>query len=91
MAHHSPTEKSPWRCSDLNVMQILLRLIVVTTGPASHGGICTQALTTPTAKFFINCLAEPPEEVAQYLVPRIRKVPLEMRSIGGGIGQVGFS
>ncbi len=45
---------------------------------------------TPTAKFFINCLAEPPEEVAQYLVPRIRKVPLEMRSIGGGIGQVGF-
>ena len=45
---------------------------------------------TPTAKFFINCLAEPPEEVAQYLVPRIRKVPQEMRSIGGGIGQVAF-
>ncbi len=43
---------------------------------------------TPTAKFFINCLAEPPEEVARYLVPRIRKVPQEMRSIGGGIGQV---
>ena len=43
---------------------------------------------TPTAKFFINCLAEPAEEVAQYLVPRIRKVPQEARSIGGSMSQV---
>ena len=43
---------------------------------------------TPTAKFFINCLAEPAEEVAQYLVPRIRKVPQEARSLGGSMSQV---
>ncbi|CAL5222870.1 g5296 [Coccomyxa viridis] len=57
----------------------------------SPGMVTTELLMagadTPTAKFFINCLAEPPEEVARYLVPRIRKVPQEMRSIGGGIGQ----
>lgn len=49
--------------------------------------MCTGA-DTPTAKFFINCLAEPPEEVAQFLVPRIRKVPQEMRSLNGAVGQV---
>ncbi|CAI5955372.1 unnamed protein product, partial [Closterium sp. NIES-65] len=27
------------------------------------------------AKFFINALAEPAEEVAQFLVPRVREVP----------------
>ena len=32
---------------------------------------------TPTAKFFINCLAETPEVVADFLVPRIRGVPMQ--------------
>jgi chlorophyll(ide) b reductase len=48
--------------------------------------MCTGA-DTPTAKFFINCLAEPPEVVAEYLVPRIRRVPQESRTLTGGIGQ----
>ena len=30
---------------------------------------------TPTAKFFINCMAETPETVADYLVPLVRAVP----------------
>ncbi len=29
---------------------------------------------TKAAKFFINCLAEQPEDVAKFLVPRIRQV-----------------
>ena len=33
-------------------------------------------------RFFINCLAEEPQDVAEYLVPLIRKVPQE----GGGKG-----
>ncbi|CAK0785209.1 hypothetical protein CVIRNUC_008415 [Coccomyxa viridis] len=57
----------------------------------SPGMVTTELLMagadTPTAKFFINCLAEPAEEVAQYLVPRIRKVPQEARSIGGSMSQ----
>ena len=53
----------------------------------SSASLCTGA-DTPTAKFFINCLAEPPEEVAHFLVPRIRKVPQEMRSFNGSVGQV---
>ena len=58
--------------------------------PGSLKGHCAlhTGADTPTAKFFINCLAEPAEEVAQYLVPRIRKVPQEARSIGGSMSQV---
>jgi hypothetical protein len=29
---------------------------------------------TPASKFFINCLAEDAEDVAKFLVPRIRQV-----------------
>ena len=42
---------------------------------------------TPTARFFINCLAETPETVAEHLVPRIRAVPRDSRTLGGGISQ----
>ncbi|KAL8542037.1 hypothetical protein ACS0TY_003046 [Phlomoides rotata] len=31
---------------------------------------------TKQAKFFINVLAEPAEEVAKYLVPNIRSIPI---------------
>jgi len=31
--------------------------------------------TTKQAKFFINILAEPPDVVADYLVPNIREIP----------------
>ncbi|PNH11476.1 Chlorophyll(ide) b reductase NOL, chloroplastic, partial [Tetrabaena socialis] len=45
----------------------------------SPGMVTTELLMTgadtPTAKFFINCLAEPASDVADYLVPRIRAVP----------------
>ncbi|KAG2434566.1 hypothetical protein HYH02_012232 [Chlamydomonas schloesseri] len=45
----------------------------------SPGMVTTELLmagaNTPTAKFFINCLAEPATDVAAYLVPRIRAVP----------------
>ena len=40
---------------------------------------------TKTARFFINCLAEEPATVAEFLVPRIRRVPQESRTLGGGI------
>ncbi|EIE21732.1 NAD(P)-binding protein [Coccomyxa subellipsoidea C-169] len=57
----------------------------------SPGMVTTDLLMagadTATAKFFINCLADPPEEVAAYLVPRIRRVPLDSRTLGGAIGQ----
>jgi len=47
----------------------------------SPGMVTTELLmsgaNTPTAKFFINCLAEPAGDVASFLVPRIRKVPQE--------------
>ena len=47
----------------------------------SPGMVRTELLmsgaTTPAAKFFINCLAEEPEDVASYLVPLIRRVPEE--------------
>eukprot|EP00983_Pelagomonas_calceolata_P088166 1157129-Pelagomonas_calceolata.AAC.5 len=33
---------------------------------------------TPTAKFFINCLAEEAAFVAKDLVPRVRRVPMEV-------------
>jgi len=42
---------------------------------------------TPAARFFINCLAETPETVAAHLVPRIRAVPRDSRTLGGGISQ----
>ena len=55
----------------------------------SPGMVTTELLmagaNTPTAKFFINCLAEPAEEVAQFLVPRVRRVPQESKALGGGI------
>lgn len=45
----------------------------------SPGMVTTELLmsgaTTPVAKFFINCLAEEPKDVASYLVPLIRRVP----------------
>ena len=41
--------------------------------------------TTPAAKFFINALAEEPSTVASYLVPRIRRVPQEARTLAGGV------
>ena len=49
--------------------------------------LCRAGADTATAKFFINCLADPPEEVAASLVPRIRRVPLEARTLGGAVGQ----
>eukprot|EP00884_Botryococcus_braunii_P008901 jgi/Botrbrau1/18011/Bobra.0062s0004.1 len=56
----------------------------------SPGMVTTDLLMsgadTKTAKFFINCLAEPPEVVAEYLVPRLRRVPPESRTLTGGIG-----
>ena len=42
---------------------------------------------TPTAKFFINCMAEPAADVARSIVPRIRKVPQESKGLGGGLGK----
>ncbi|KAL6289122.1 hypothetical protein ACE6H2_006632 [Prunus campanulata] len=45
----------------------------------SPGMVTTDLLmsgaTTKQAKFFINALAEPPEVVAEYLVPNIRSIP----------------
>ncbi|XP_051179216.1 chlorophyll(ide) b reductase NOL, chloroplastic [Lolium perenne] len=45
----------------------------------SPGMVTTELLmsgaTTKQAKFFINILAEPPEVVADYLVPNIRAIP----------------
>lgn len=51
-------------------------------------GMCTTELlmsgaNTPTAKFFINCLAEPPDIPAKDLVPKIRRVPKEARGLFG--------
>jgi len=44
----------------------------------SPGMVTTELLmsgaNTPQAKFFINCLAEPPAHVAEFLVPRVRQV-----------------
>eukprot|EP01026_Neomeris_dumetosa_P059164 TRINITY_DN5522_c0_g1_i2.p1 TRINITY_DN5522_c0_g1~~TRINITY_DN5522_c0_g1_i2.p1 ORF type:complete len:377 (-),score=34.44 TRINITY_DN5522_c0_g1_i2:453-1559(-) len=55
----------------------------------SPGMVNTELLMsgadTPTAKFFINCLAETPDMVADFLVPRIRKVPQEARTLSGGV------
>ena len=54
----------------------------------SPGMVTTELLMsgadTPQSKFFINCMAESPEAVADYLVPRIRDVP-KKRSTGAYI------
>ena len=53
----------------------------------SPGMVTTELLMsgadTPQAKWFINCLAEAPEDVAAFLVPRVRDVP---KAAGGGGG-----
>lgn len=52
----------------------------------SPGMVTTELLMsgsdTSQAKFFINCLAETPDVVADYLVPRIREVPEKKNSTG---------
>lgn len=52
----------------------------------SPGMVTTELLMsgsdTSQAKFFINALAETPDVVADYLVPRIREVP-EKKAMGG--------
>eukprot|EP00892_Ulva_mutabilis_P002300 jgi/Ulvmu1/12070/UM083_0083.1 len=54
----------------------------------SPGMVTTELLmsgaNTPQAKFFINCLAETPDVVAQNLVPRIREVPQKGRTPATG-------
>jgi chlorophyll(ide) b reductase len=54
----------------------------------SPGMVTTELLMsgsdTAQAKFFINCLAETPDVVADFLVQRIREVP-EKKPIGGAI------
>ncbi|KAK9791858.1 hypothetical protein WJX73_005574 [Symbiochloris irregularis] len=56
----------------------------------SPGMVTTELLMsgadTASGKFFINCLAERPETVADNLVPRIRKAPQEARSLAGKLG-----
>ncbi len=42
------------------------------------------------AKFFINCLAETPEDVAAFLVPRVRRVPADSRTLAGSIAQSSY-
>ncbi len=63
-------------------------------GPARAHGVCWRPATgadTQVAKFFINCLAERPETVAEYLVPRVRRVPAETKAlIGDGVGQSAY-
>jgi chlorophyll(ide) b reductase len=52
----------------------------------SPGMVTTELLMsgadTAQSKFFINCLAETPDVVANFLVPRIREVP-GRRSLSG--------
>ena len=54
----------------------------------SPGMVTTELLMsgadTPVAKFFINCLAEEPADVAAYLVPRVRAVPREAAAAAAG-------
>ncbi len=45
---------------------------------------CDAGADTEVAKFFINCLAEEPDTVAKYLVPKIRQVPTDSKTFGGG-------
>jgi chlorophyll(ide) b reductase len=61
---------------------------VLTTGGSSGGCVCSgTGADTKAAKFFINCLAEEPAHVASFLVPRIRRVPAESRTLAGSIAQ----
>lgn len=57
----------------------------------SPGMVTTDLLMagsdTKIAKFMINALAETPEEVAAYLVPRVRQVVLEGEGGGDGGGE----
>jgi chlorophyll(ide) b reductase len=57
----------------------------------SPGMVTTELLMsgsdTSQAKFFINCLAETPDVVADYLVPRIREVA--EKKLGGGATATG--
>ncbi|GJP46295.1 hypothetical protein CLOM_g5599 [Closterium sp. NIES-68] len=57
----------------------MLKVPNVVVHNLSPGMVTTDLLmagaNTPQAKFFINALAEPAEEVAQFLVPRVREVP----------------
>jgi chlorophyll(ide) b reductase len=54
----------------------------------SPGMVTTDLLMsgadTSQSKFFINCMAEPPEVVADFLVPRIREAARK-RSTGSSI------
>jgi chlorophyll(ide) b reductase len=56
----------------------------------SPGMVTTELLMsgadTPTAKFFINCLADEPADVARFLVPRVRRVPQDSVTLAGGVG-----
>eukprot|EP00271_Cylindrocystis_brebissonii_P004121 TRINITY_DN1559_c1_g1_i1.p1 TRINITY_DN1559_c1_g1~~TRINITY_DN1559_c1_g1_i1.p1 ORF type:complete len:396 (-),score=56.44 TRINITY_DN1559_c1_g1_i1:570-1595(-) len=56
----------------------------VTVHNLSPGMVTTELLmagaTTRQARFFINALAEPADEVASYLVPRVREVATSGRS-----------
>eukprot|EP00899_Mesostigma_viride_P028019 jgi/Mesvir1/8401/Mv12643-RA.1 len=58
----------------------ILGINKVTVHNLSPGMVVTDLLmcgsNTKVAKFFINILAEPPETVANFLVPRVRQVPL---------------
>ena len=42
---------------------------------------------TPTSKFFINCLADPAEKVADELVPQVRRIAQEQQAPGSGKSQ----
>ncbi|GAB4813022.1 hypothetical protein N2152v2_000068 [Parachlorella kessleri] len=63
----------------------------------TRGGETLESTDLPTAgadnkiaKFFINCLAERPDTVAKFLVPRIRRVPVSTRAPLGGVGQSAY-
>eukprot|EP01023_Acetabularia_acetabulum_P037644 TRINITY_DN3579_c0_g1_i4.p1 TRINITY_DN3579_c0_g1~~TRINITY_DN3579_c0_g1_i4.p1 ORF type:complete len:315 (-),score=50.93 TRINITY_DN3579_c0_g1_i4:464-1408(-) len=55
----------------------------------SPGMVSTELLMScadsKESKFFINCVAEPPETVAESLVPQIRSVPQESETLQGGV------
>ncbi|GBF95247.1 chlorophyll(ide) b reductase chloroplastic [Raphidocelis subcapitata] len=56
----------------------------------SPGMVTTELLMSgadnKASKFFINCLAEEPEEVARFLVPRVRRIPQDSATLTGGVG-----
>ena len=70
----------------LSGLTVYRKLLITRFG----SGACVHAGTgadTQVAKFFINCLAEEPAHVASFLVPRIRRVPAESRTLAGSIAQ----